>query len=197
MNLPTTSKEKIIETCQKMVEEQGITAINMRSVAVACHVSVGAMYNYFPSKSELLCATIESIWKDIFPMPNQLVQSTSFLECLTWLFENIQEGCKKYPEFLSRHALTFATENKELGHKVMDRYFTHVKQGLYDVLEKDQKIKKYVFNDIFDSTLYVDYIFELFLSSISSSRQDAQGILEFVRLYLYEYTKSEEFNILK
>lgn len=185
MNLPTTSKEKIITVCQKMVEEQGITVINMRSVAMACHVSVGAMYNYFPSKSELLCATIESIWKDIFPMSNQLVQSTSFLECLTWLFENIQEGCKKYPEFLSRHALTFASENKELGHKMMDRYFTHVKRCLHDVLEKDQKIKKHVFNEVLDSNLYVEYIFELFISSISSSHRDAKSILEFVRLYLY------------
>ena len=32
----------------------------------ACGVSVGCIYNYFASKTELLSATVESIWSDIF-----------------------------------------------------------------------------------------------------------------------------------
>ena len=53
MNLPSTSKEEIISICQRLAKEKGLSSINMRSVAIECSVSVGAIYNYFPSKSEL------------------------------------------------------------------------------------------------------------------------------------------------
>ena len=67
MNPAVTSKEDIIAACQKIAKEQGLEAISMRSVASECGMAVGSVYNYFPSKSELLCATIENIWEGYFP----------------------------------------------------------------------------------------------------------------------------------
>ena len=58
MNLTATSEEAIIEACQRIVKEKGLSAVNMRSVAAECNVAVGSIYNYFPSKSDLLCAAI-------------------------------------------------------------------------------------------------------------------------------------------
>ena len=40
----------------------------MRTVASECGIALGSLYNYFSSKSELLSATIEAVWKDIFQM---------------------------------------------------------------------------------------------------------------------------------
>ena len=149
MNLPSTSKEEIISICQRLAKEKGLSSINMRSVAIECSVSVGAIYNYFPSKSELLCSTIESIWKDIFHMSSEQFSFTNFIECLTWLFESIQEGSQEYPEFLSKHAMSLAAEDKV------------------------------------DQTLFIEYIFELFIFSIVNPQQNYQGIIELVERYLY------------
>ncbi len=185
LNLPITTKEQIISVCQQIAKEKGLASINMRSVAAECDVSVGAIYNYFPSKAELLCATIESIWKDIFHMSKEQFEFTDFIECLTWLFESIQQGGKKYPEFLSRHTMVLASENKVIGQKMMQKYLVHLKGHLNEVLRKDTKIRKNAFNEKLSQALFVDYVFELFIFSVVNSKQDYQGILELVRRYLY------------
>ena len=59
MNTVVTSREAILEECRKIVMEQGISAVNMRSVAAACGVAVGSIYNYFPSKTDLIGAAVE------------------------------------------------------------------------------------------------------------------------------------------
>ena len=185
MNPPMTSKEEIIITCQRMVQEKGLSSINMRSVASECRVSVGAIYNYFPSKTDLLCATIESIWRDIFHMSKEQFAFTDFIECLSWLFESIQQGGKKYPEFLSRHAMALASENKIVGQKMMNQYFVHLKKHLLEVLKKDCKIRKNAFNENLSQAMFIEYIFELFIASVINSQLDYKGILELVRGYLY------------
>ena len=40
MNPVVTSKEEILKTSRKLIQQQGWTAINIRSVAAACGVSV-------------------------------------------------------------------------------------------------------------------------------------------------------------
>ena len=185
MNLPTTSKEEIISVCQKIAQEKGLSSVNMRSVASECNVSVGAIYNYFPSKTELICETIESIWKDIFFMHGKHYAFTNFVECLSWLFESVQKGREKYPEFLSMHAIAFTTNNKQDGQKIMKKYFVHIKKSLYMVLKSDKNVRKDAFDENLDENTFVDYIFRLFISSIIKSDQEYKSILEIVKRCIY------------
>ena len=66
MNTVITSKEEILKTSRKLIRQQGWSAINIRSVAAACGVSVGSIYNYFDSKAALVEATVKSVWREIF-----------------------------------------------------------------------------------------------------------------------------------
>ena len=61
MNTIVTSKEEILKTSRALIQEQGWSAVSIRSVAAACGVSVGSIYNYFDSKAELVSATVESV----------------------------------------------------------------------------------------------------------------------------------------
>ena len=49
MNTVVTSKEDILKVSRKLIQQQGWSAVNIRSVAAACGVSVGSIYNYFDS----------------------------------------------------------------------------------------------------------------------------------------------------
>ena len=69
MNPMATSKETILKTSRELIQQNGWAGVNIRSVAAACGVSVGCIYNYFSSKTALLSATVESIWNDIFHHP--------------------------------------------------------------------------------------------------------------------------------
>ena len=69
MNPLATSKEDILAASRELIMENGWTALSIRAVASKCSVSAGTIYNYYESKSDLLGATIESVWHEIFFHP--------------------------------------------------------------------------------------------------------------------------------
>ena len=69
MNKVVTSKDEILHRSQELIRERGLSVISIRSVAAACGVSVGSVYNYFDSKAELVSAAVESVWREIFNRP--------------------------------------------------------------------------------------------------------------------------------
>ena len=185
MNPTVTSKEEIIAACQKIAKERGLEAISMRSVASECGMAVGSVYNYFSSKSELLCAAIENIWKDIFHMSASQCAFSDFVECLNWLFDSVQRGSQMYPEFFSRHAMVFASEDQKAGHQMMEKYFRHLEENLLNVLRRDPNVREDAFDEVLTPELFISYVLELFVSSVFHFQKDYRGILEIVRRCLY------------
>ena len=79
-----TSKEEILKTSRVLIQQNGWEAVNIRAVAAACGVSVGCIYNYFGSKTELVSAAVESIWSDIFRHPDDPAVFEDTLSCIRW-----------------------------------------------------------------------------------------------------------------
>ena len=55
-------ENKIILEAKKQIEQSGYSAMTIRSVAKACGVGIGTVYNYFRSKDELLASYMLSDW---------------------------------------------------------------------------------------------------------------------------------------
>ena len=49
-------ENRLISEAKKQIAEAGYNAVTIRSVAKACGVGVGTVYNYFESKEALLAA---------------------------------------------------------------------------------------------------------------------------------------------
>lgn len=65
-----TSDKAILQASRTLLQEQGWTALNIRSVAAACGVSVGSIYNRFGSKSQLVAGHGgEHLAGDLLPSP--------------------------------------------------------------------------------------------------------------------------------
>lgn len=185
MNHVVTSKEAILEKSRELVMEQGISAINMRAVAKACGVSVGSVYNYFPSKTQLIQAAIEEVWKDIFHMSGEPFAFGDFKECLVWLFKSIENGCRKYPGFFTLHSVSLAASDKAQGRQRMELYFDHIKESLVHVLEHDTKVRPGAFDENFTAEEFVELIFHVFTLMLLKKQQDYKPVLEMVTRCIY------------
>ncbi|MBQ6875193.1 MAG: TetR/AcrR family transcriptional regulator [Lachnospiraceae bacterium] len=57
-------EKRLIEEAIRQIEEVGYSGMTIRSVAKACEVGVGTVYNYFPSKDDLLATYLLKDWND-------------------------------------------------------------------------------------------------------------------------------------
>ena len=55
-------ENRLIEEAKKQIEASGYSAMTIRSVAKACGVGIGTVYNYFASKEALIAAFLLEDW---------------------------------------------------------------------------------------------------------------------------------------
>lgn len=186
MNKVVTSKEEIMEVSRRLVLEKGIASLSMRSLAEACGVAVGSIYNYFPSKADLLSESIGSVWEEIFKPFYEREAFGSFTECVSVLFETIRDGDKKYPGFFTVHALNFASADRKKGKEAMTRYLAALEGRLADALRRDESIREGVFGEIFSEEVFAGYVFELMLSIFLRKGQSCEALMEMIRQTIYK-----------
>ena len=126
MNPMATSKEEILKTSRVLIQQNGWKAVNIRAVAAACGVSVGCIYNYFGSKTELVSAAVESIWSDIFRHPDDPAVFEDTLSCIRWMYRQLEYGSAQYPGFFTHHALGFVRQDTADGKQQMRQTWQHI-----------------------------------------------------------------------
>ena len=185
MNTIVTSKEEILKTSRELIQQQGWSAVNIRSVAGACGVSVGSIYNYFDSKAALVSAAAESIWCEIFHRPKDTGVFQDTQACITWIYERMEYGCRQYPGFFTLHSLGFMQEDKADGKRRMQQAWKHIPEELCSVLKRDSRIRAGAFTEQFTVEKFADVLFSLMLSALLRQDYDSSAVLEIVRRALY------------
>lgn len=158
MNTVVTSKEDILKASRNLIQKQGWSAVSIRSVAAACGVSVGSIYNYFDSKAALVSAAVESIWCEIFHCQKDKAVFLDTQDCIVWMYGRMEYGCKRYPGFFMLHSLGFMQEDKSDGERKMQE---------------------------FTAERFADVLFSLMLSALLREDYDPLAVLEIVRRTLY------------
>lgn len=184
MNNPVTSKEEILEVCKDIVSKEGIQALNMRKVASNSNIALGSLYNYFSNKNDLVFETIESVWKDIFNLyPNE--ENTSFINYIEYIFNNIQKGIKKYPNFFNAHSFSIAQNKRGIARKSMMEYFSCIKDEIMKAMYLDKNIKENKFSNDFTRKAYSEFIFDNILFLLLAQKKDCKVLIETINRTLY------------
>lgn len=185
MNTIVTSKEYILRASKELIQKQGWNAINIRTIAKECHISVGSIYNYFENKSDLIAATVESVWHDIFHFPENTALFDSFIGCIEWVFDSMKKGEETYPGFFALHSTSFMKEEKPNGQQLMTQSWEHITAGLYQVLIHDPKVRPGAFDETFTPHKFVETIFSLIIAAMIRHDYDCSGISGMIRRAIY------------
>jgi len=185
INTAVTSKGEILETCRAIVSAEGMAALSMRHVAEVRGVALGSLYHYFSSKDEMITATVESVWRDIFHMDGDGGVQLPLPEYVRWLFSCVREGAKAYPNFSMAHSVSFASSAKAEGRETMQRCFSRMKEGLARSLEADPDVRPDAFSGTFSRADFVDFVFSAFLSSFVREKDDCAVLAEVIRRTVY------------
>ena len=96
--------EKLIREARRQIEEAGYANLTIRSVATACGVGVGTVYNYFPSKEALVASYMLEDWKLCVDAINACAEEATDKEpVLQAIYDNLTG-------FISRHQTIFRDE---------------------------------------------------------------------------------------
>ena len=57
------AQQMILQEARRQVTERGYSAMTMKSVAAACGLAVGTLYNYYPSKDVLVASFMLEDWQ--------------------------------------------------------------------------------------------------------------------------------------
>ena len=185
MNTIVTSKEEILKNSRELIQRQGWSAINIRSVAAICGVSVGSIYNYFDSKTALVGAAVESVWREIFHRPEDEAVFENTLACVAWMYGRMEYGCKQYPGFFTHHSLGFMHQGTADGKQQMQQAWQHILRQLCFVLQQDPNVRPDAFNDQFTAERFAGVLFSQMLSALVQQDFDPSMVLEIVRRAIY------------
>lgn len=97
MNKNVTSRQELIDTAMEIARTEGIHKVNIRNIARKCSISVGVLYNYFPNKTELIFAVVNSFWADVIQNLSGMVpQSTCFPQFVSQYYAMINEQLSEF-----------------------------------------------------------------------------------------------------
>lgn len=137
------SADCIIAAARRIADKYGLASISIRGVARECGISVGSLYNYFPSCDELVVATVNDLIGSMFyedfchpdPAENYLVYCERLFDSLRSRMTSPESNLVEQFQELSPGA-------RIAGMRRMNAVLSHIETGLESVLLADPRANK-------------------------------------------------------
>ena len=97
-------QQRLKDAAREQVREVGYAAMTIRSVATACGVGIGTVYNYYASKDELLAAWMLDDWNECIAAMEAVASGKTTAEAVA---RAVYDGLV---EFAHRHGHIFRDE---------------------------------------------------------------------------------------
>lgn len=123
-------KEKIMAEAQKQLKDVGYNATMIQSIAKACGVGVGTVYNYFSSKDEIIIACMADDWKECLSVVKTVSKYAKTYDIVIHcIYDQLQTFAKK-------HAYVFEDAAAAGVDGVLYRQLRHLSQQVSVPLRK-------------------------------------------------------------
>lgn len=92
-------KQLILETAKQIMYKDGYDKLNIRNVAKSCNISIGTIYNYYPTKKELVIDLMSGYWDSMFEIIEVLFSTEKDLYSKLRSFQQELQGfIRKFKE---------------------------------------------------------------------------------------------------
>lgn len=135
------AEKLILSEAKKIALEKGLNKISIREVAKKSNMSIGTIYNYFPSKAHLIMAIVANYWKEAFmTIKDKLEDEKDFFIGVELIFTFLKENLKDYrKEFLIQMS-TLTKDDKVLGRAKEKKFMNYLENRILILIEKDKNI---------------------------------------------------------
>ena len=124
-------KDRLIAEAEKQIEESGYGAVTIRSVAKACGVGVGTVYNYYPSKEALVATFMLTDWNDCVASIESCAAEAPSLEPV------LKTICEKIRLFMEQYDPIFRDESAAVSYTgAMSKYHGILRSQLATPIRK-------------------------------------------------------------
>ena len=173
MNRIVTSKEQILAAARELVAEEGLQGLSIRRVAAKCSVSVGALYNYFPTKAQLVMAVAEDFWKTAFHSGvRDVSRNLPFPAFFGAVYQNFQNHLGTFrKDFLQQLDALSGREITE-GRLLEEHSLEHLREELYQALDRDQSVPREIWTEQFPKRELADFAFTNLMALLREGRPD-------------------------
>lgn len=185
MALLPPSREEVLAAGRQLLREGGWSAFSMRAVAERCGVTVRWLYGSFGSKTKLLSATAQSVWREIFALPEDLPEQRRFLRCVEGLYQNILRGDRRYPGFLAVYTKGFVASGDPEGRQMLERARAGLREALCRELLADGQVRQSVFDQRLTREGFVELVLSMILTAVFRKKEDCEELLALIWRMLY------------
>lgn len=174
MNTVVTSRKQILHAAKELASLHGVTQISIRGVAKACGVSVGSIYNYFPTKSELVIAVIEEFWRGAFSdMPMEELEKLPLPDCFHRVYISLQSYMDTFQKSWLKELSQLEKTEKQMGRSREQDYFFRIRRLFLICLDNDQSISPNLWNQNFTRENLAEFCFENLMILLRTGKSDA------------------------
>ncbi len=93
-------KELIIGKAQEILYRDGYLKLSMRSLAKECEIALGTIYNYYPTKQELITEMMMEYWQNFLKQVREIVGSEDeFYHELKDIFNELAVFIRNFKQF--------------------------------------------------------------------------------------------------
>lgn len=132
-------KELILSQAKSLAEQDGLSKLNMRKLATACDISLGTIYNYYPTKTDVMMAVIESFWDECFhSFYRNYNPELNFFEQLRCFYFCILDYLEHFKTNWLNDLTSLSSSERSLGKEKEKEYMRHFHQSLERLLEQHQ-----------------------------------------------------------
>lgn len=140
-NRAVLSRQQILDAAFELADRDGLGSLSIRGLAASCGISVGSVYNYFPTKADLVSDVIGRFWRDALPHDLFDVRTgETFLSFARRLSERLAKALATFRGTWLAQMADLDSKSLAAARAREESCFAHIGKGLRAVLEADRSV---------------------------------------------------------